>query len=104
MPVHRVLQCLDGRFPIFHLNFEFRHNAVKFPLCNPSCALLVRQVIRHAIVEPARIRDYDIDNPLQIVEEADKALPAPSIIRLYISTLRPVYNNKASMFPVRNTD
>ncbi|GEM_PF-2062805 len=104
MPAHRVFQCLDGRFPIFHLNFEFRHNAIKLPLCNPSRTLLIRQVMRHVIVKPARIRDYDIDNPLQIVEEADKALPAPSIIRLYISTLRPVCNNKASMLPVRNTD
>ena len=32
MTVHRVLQCLDGRFPIYHLNFEIRHNAVKFLL------------------------------------------------------------------------
>lgn len=69
MPVHRVLQCLDGRFPIFHLNFEIRHYAVKFLLCNPSCTLLVQQVMRHGIVEPVRISDNDINHLLQIVEE-----------------------------------
>ena len=70
MPVHRVFQCLDSRFPIFHLNFEFRHNAVKFLLCNPSYALLVRQVMRHVIIEPVGISDNDINHPFQIIEEA----------------------------------
>ena len=69
MPVHRVFQCLDSHFPIFHLNSEFRHYAIKVLSCNPSCTLLVRQVIRHVIVEPVWIRDNDINHPLQIVEE-----------------------------------
>ena len=69
MPVCRVLQCPDGRFPIFHLNFETRHNAVKFLLCNPSCTLLVRLVMCHVIVEPVGIRDNDINHPFQIIEE-----------------------------------
>ena len=69
-PVYRVLQCLDGRFPIFHLNFEIRHDTVKLPLCNPSYTLLVRQVMRYVIVEPIRIRNNDINHPFQIVEEA----------------------------------
>ena len=75
MPVYRVLQSLDGRFPIFHLNFEIRYYAVKFLLCDPSRTLLVRQVVRHVIVEPVGISDNDIYiyiyHPLQIVEEAD---------------------------------
>ena len=70
MPVHRLLQCLDGHFPIFHLDFEIRHYAVKYLLRNPSCTLLVRQVVRHVIVEPVGIRDNDINHPFQIVEEA----------------------------------
>ena len=70
IPVHRVLQCLDSRFPIFHLNFELRHNAVKFLLCNPPCTLLVQQVMCHVIVEPVGICDNDINYPFQIVEEA----------------------------------
>ena len=70
MTVHRVLQCLDDRFPIFHLNFEFRHYAIKILLCNPSYRLLVRKVMRHVIVEPVGISDNDINHPFQIVEEA----------------------------------
>ncbi len=53
MPMHGVLQCLDGRFPIFHLNFKIRHDTDKFPLCNPSCTLLVRQVMHHVIMNPS---------------------------------------------------
>ena len=69
-PVHRVLQCLDSHFPIFHIDFEIRHDAIKLPLCNPSCTLLVRLVMRHVIVEPVGIRDNDINHPFQIIEEA----------------------------------
>lgn len=57
-------------FPIFHIDFEIRHDAVKFLLCNPSYTLLVRQVMRHVIIEPVGIRDNDINHPFQIVEEA----------------------------------
>ena len=70
-PAHRVLQCLDGRIPIFHIDFEIRHDTVKLPLCNPSYTLLVRQVMLHVIVEPVGIRDNDINYPFQIVKEAD---------------------------------
>ena len=70
MPVYRVLQCLDGRFPIFHFNFEIWHNAIEFLLCNPSYTLLVRHVMRHVIVEPVGISDNDINHPFQIIEEA----------------------------------
>ena len=71
--VNRVLQRLDGRCPVFHLNFAIRYYAVKFLLCDPSRTLLVRQVVRHVIVEPVGISDNDIYiyHPLQIVEEAD---------------------------------
>lgn len=60
----------DDRFPIFHLNFEFRHYAIKILLCNPSYRLLVRKVMRHVIVEPVGISDNDINHPFQIVEES----------------------------------
>ena len=50
--------------------FEIWHDTVKLPLCNPSYTLLVRQVMRHVIVEPVGISDNDINHPLQIVEEA----------------------------------
>ena len=70
-PAHRVLQCLDGRIPIFHIDFEIRHDTVKLPLCNPSYTLLVRQVMRHVIVEPVGICDNNINYPFQIVKEAD---------------------------------
>ena len=70
MPVYRALQCLDGRFPIFHFNFEIRHDTVKLPLCNPSCTLLVRQIMRHVIVESVGISDNDINHPVQIIKEA----------------------------------
>ena len=104
MPVHRVLQCPNGRFPIFHLNFGIRYDAVKFLLCNPSYTLLVRQVMCHIIVEPIRIRDNDINHPLQIVEEAGYVLPVPHIIWLCIRTLGAIRNDKAGPLPVRNTD
>ena len=104
MPVHRLLQCLDSHFPIFHLNFEIRHYAVKYLLCNPSCTLLVRQVMCHVIVEPIGIRDNDINHPLQIVEEAGQVLSAPRIIWLCIRALGVIRNNKADPLPVRNTD
>ena len=104
MPVHRVLQCLDGRFPIFHLNFEIRHYAIKILLCNPSCTLLVRKVMRHVIVEPVGICDNDINYPFQIVKEADQVLPAPRIIWFCIRTLGTIRNDKTGMLPVRNTD
>lgn len=104
MPMHRVFQCLDGHFPIFHLNFEIRHYTVEFLLCNPSGALLVPQVMRHVIVEPVGIHDNDINHPLQIVKEAGQILPAPRIIWLCIRTLGTIRNDKMGMLPVRNTD
>ena len=58
--MNRVLQRLDGRCPVFHLNFAIRYYAVKFLLCDPSRTLLVRQVVRHVIVEPVGISDNDI--------------------------------------------
>ena len=103
MPVHRVLQCLDGRFPIFHLNFEIWHNAVKFLLCNTPRALLVRQVTLHVIVESAGIRDNDINHPFQIVEETCENIPAPRIIGGPISTSRTVRDDEHGTLPVRNT-
>ncbi len=102
--MHRFLQCLDGRFPIFHLNFEIRHYAVKILLCNPSYTLLVRQVMRHIVIESVGIRDNDINHPLQIVEEAGYVLPAPRIIWLYIRTLGTIRNDKTGMLPVCNTN
>jgi len=59
----------------------------------------------NVVVDPVGICDNDINQPLQIiVEESDKILPAPRIIRFYIGTLRAIPNDKASMFPVRNTN
>lgn len=102
--MYRVLQSLDGRFSVFHLNFRIRYYAVKFLLRNPACSLLIRQVVRYVVIEPVGIRDNDINHPLQIVEEAGQVLPAPCIIWLCIRTLGAIRDDKTGPFPVRNTN
>ena len=102
-PVDRIFQNLDGRFLVFHLNFAIRYYAVKFLLRNTPRALLIRQIMRHVIVEPVGIRDNDINHPFQIVEETDENIPAPRIIGGPISTSRTVRDDEHGKFPVRNT-
>ena len=66
--MHRVLQCIDGRFPISTSILEFGTMRL-----NSFCAIrlfVVDTVVRHVVVESVWIRNNDINQPLQIVEEA----------------------------------
>ena len=101
--VHRIFQSFDSRFRVFYHNFAIQYYAVKFPLCDPSRTLLIRQVVRHVIVEPVGIRDNDINHPFQIVEETCENIPAPRIIGGPISTSRTVRDDEHGTLPIRNT-
>ena len=84
------------------LQFGTKH-AIKFLLRNTPRALLVRQVVRHVVIESVWIRNNDINQPLQIVKEAGENIPAPRIIGGTISTSRAVRDDEPGTFPIHNT-
>ena len=80
MFLRRILQSLYRCFPIFHINLKARSYPIEFLSCNPPNPLLARQIVRHIVVEPIRICNNNINQPLQIAEKSGKGILIPSVI------------------------
>ena len=104
MFLRRILQSLYRCFPIFHINLKARSYPIEFLSCNPPNPLLARQIVRHIVVEPIRICNNNINQPLQIAEKSGKGILIPSVIRFSFGTRGAIRYDEMRMFSVCNAN